>query len=94
MGEFDHPAVKRPLVEIALSDDFSRDLRIKSLQSLARFDDPTVLDEIISILEKPENYIFYNEIIDLVYENGSYDDYKGKLRFAAFKAHQNYYNGN
>ncbi len=93
MGEFDHPAVKRPLVEIALSEDFSRDLRIKSLQSLARFKDPTVLDEIISILEEPENYMFYNEIIDLVHEYGSYEDYKGKLRSAAFKAHQNYTNG-
>ena len=38
--------------------------------------------------------IFYNEIINLVYENGSYDEFKGKLRTAAYKAHKNYTNGN
>ncbi len=94
MGEFDHPAVKRPLIEIALTDDFPRDIRIKSLQSLAMFKDQTVLEDIIAILERSENYIFYNEIINLVYENGSFEDYKGKLRTAAYKAHINYTNGN
>ena len=58
------------------------------------FKDQTVLEDIIAILERSENYIFYNEIINLVYENGSFEDYKGKLRTAAYKAHINYTNGN
>ena len=93
MGNFQHPRIKVALIEIAKSNDFSLDLRIKSLQALSKFEDSSVLDDIIGMLEQSENYIFYNEIINIVNETDSFDIYKEQLRDAAFEAHKNNING-
>ena len=58
---FAKDTIKIALIEIAKSNDFSLDLRIKSLQALSKFEDSSVLDDIIGMLEQSENYIFYNE---------------------------------
>ena len=48
-------------IEVAKTDGFPRLLRIKAIQSLASFNDPLVLDELIPLLESSTNYNFYYE---------------------------------
>ena len=59
---------------------------MKAIRALANFDDPTVIDDVLNILNLPSNYIYYNEIIGMIKELGQYNNYSTKLRHAAFQA--------
>ena len=64
----------------------------KAIMTTAIFGHPSDMDEILSILEDPENYVFYNEIIDLVDISNKKNKlrYEIKLRKVAYKAYINY----
>ena len=62
LGEFDDPEVKKAVIAIAQSDDYPVDIRKKAINNLPSFKDPTVLDGLLPLLEKKENYIFYDNI--------------------------------
>ena len=63
---------------------------MKAFKGLTRFaDDPEVADEIIELLNDPDNYVYYQEIITILKDYDLYNNYKVKLRMAAFKAMQN-----
>ena len=47
---------------------------------------PESADEIIELLQDPENYTYYQEIIAILKEYDIHDDYKVELRKAAFMA--------
>ena len=64
-----------------------------SIKALASFDDPTVIDEVIEILYHPSNYIYYSEIISMLKELGQYEQYRSKLRNAAYQAMKQDING-
>jgi len=64
-------------------------MRLRALQAVADFNDESVLSEIITILENPNNYMFYPEILDMLVKMKKFDQYKNELRMAAFKAHTN-----
>ena len=40
----------------------------------------------MELLNDPANYMYYNEIIGMLYEFGVYDNYRDKLRMAAYNA--------
>lgn len=88
LGNFDDPAVKPTLVEIALSPDLSRELRIKAIRSLAKFKDPSLFEQILPMLEKPENYPYYPYIIELAQRLGVTEQYKNQLETAALVAQE------
>ena len=92
MKEFKDPSIAEKLKEIAKSNDYPRTLRLKALQALSVQEDQSDMDEILSILEDPENYVFYNEIIDLVDISNKKNKlrYEIKLREVAYKAYINY----
>ena len=62
LGEFDDPEVKKAVIEIAHSDDYPVDIRKKAIDNLAAFNDPSVVDGLLPLLEHKENYIYYDNI--------------------------------
>lgn len=88
LGNFDDPAVKPVLVEIALTPDVPRPLRIKAIQNLANFDDPKVVGPIVVLLEEAKNYEFYPHIVELARRLGVEEEVKDQLRRAALVAQE------
>ena len=80
LNNYDNPQMKPGYIQIIKNDSFPRLLRIKAIQGLANFNDPTVLDEIIPILDNPDNYEFYFEILNLVNMLDAPEIYKNKIR--------------
>ena len=89
LDNFDNPEIKTVYREIATTKDFPSNIRLKAFKGLTRFsDDPETVDEVITLLNDPDNYVYYNEIIAMLQDYDVYDDYQGKLRMAAFNAMQ------
>ncbi len=86
LDNFDNPEIKSLYLEIAQTSDFPSNIRLKAFKGLTRFSDPEVVDGIVELLHDPENYVYYNEIVEMLHEFGVYDKYRDKLRMAAFKA--------
>lgn len=86
LGEFDDPAIKPAMLEIALSDDFPLSFRKQAITNLANFNDPTVLDRVIPLLEKPENYYLKAEISALAEALLPGPEGRERIRRAALKA--------
>ena len=90
LDNYDNPNIKSVYKEIANTEDFPSNIRLKAFKGLTRFaDDPEVADEIIELLNDPDNYVYYQEIITILKDYEIYNDYQVKLRMAAFKAMQN-----
>ena len=87
LGEFDDPEVKKAVIEIAHSNDYPTDIRKKAIDNLAAFNDPSVVDGLLPMLEKKENYIYYDNIINMVYALGEEKKNAEAVRRMAFKAH-------
>ena len=87
LGEFDDPEVKKAVIEIAHSNDYPVDIRKKAIDNLAAFNDPSVVDRLLPMLEEKENYIYYDNIINMVYALGEEKKNAESVRRMAFKAH-------
>ena len=87
LGEFDDPEVKKAVIEIAHSNDYPTDIRRKAIDNLAAFNDPSVVDGLLPMLEEKENYIYYDNIINMVYALGEEKKNAESVRRMAFKAH-------
>ena len=87
LGEFNDPEVKKAVIEIAYSDDYPVDIRKKAIDNLAAFKDPSVINRLLLLLEKKENYIYYDNIINLVYTLGEERKNAESVRKKAFIAH-------
>ena len=87
LGEFDDPEVKKAVIEIAHSNDYPTDIRKKAIDNLASFNDPSVVGGLLPMLEKKENYIYYDNIINMVYALGEEKKNAESVRRMAFKAH-------
>jgi len=87
LDNFENPEIKTIYKEIAITKDFPSNIRLKAFKGLIRFsDDPETVDEVITLLNDPSNYVYYNEIIGMLQAHGVYENYQDKLRMAAFKA--------
>ena len=87
LGEFDDPEIKKAIIEIAQSNDYPSDIRKKAIDKLANFNDPSVLDKLLPMLKNKNNYIYYDNIIDMVYALGEEKKNAESVRRMAFKAH-------
>ena len=87
LEEFDDPEVKKAVIEIAHSNDYPTDIRKKAIDNLAAFNDPSVVDGLLPMLEEKENYIYYDNIINMVYALGEEKKNAESVRRMAFKAH-------
>ena len=86
LKNFDNPEIKSLYLEIAQTNDFPSNIRLKAFRGLARFSDPDVINGVVELLNDPANYIYYNEIIGMLKESDMYGNYQHKLRMAAYKA--------
>ena len=87
LGEFDDPEVKKAVLEIAQSSDYPVDIRKKAIDNLGAYNDPAVIDKVLPILETRGNYIYYNNILDMIYILGEEKLYAEKVRRMAYRAH-------
>ena len=87
LGEFDDPEVKTAVLEIAKSNDYPVQIRRKAIDNLSAFNDPSVVIGLLPLLEKKENYIYYDNIIDMIYELGEEKKNAELVRRMAYKAH-------
>ena len=86
LGEFNEPEVKLAIVEIASSEDYPIDIRKKAIDNLGAFKDASVIPDILPILEKKENYVYYDNILDMVYMLGEEKIWAEQVRRMAHKA--------
>ncbi len=87
LGEFNEPEVKKAVLEIASSGDYPTDIRKKAIDNLGTYRDPSVIDKVLPILENKNNYIYYDNIIDMIYTLGQEQVYAETVRRMAFSAH-------
>ena len=88
LEDYNSPDVKPVFVEVATTEGFPRLIRIKAIQSLANFNDVTVLDDLIPILENSNNHDYYYELTNLANALNADSNYKQKIKEASFKAMQ------
>ena len=86
LGEFNEPEVKLAVVEIASSEDYPIDIRKKAIDNLGTFKDASVIPKILPILEKKENYVYYDNILDMVYMLGEEKIWAEQVRRMAHRA--------
>lgn len=91
--EYDNPEIVPLLEEVATNKDLPYAIRLKSITSLASFNDERSIDAIIDMLKDPENYVFYNEILNLMNARGGYEIFKNRVRKVAFDAMVEYEKG-
>jgi len=87
LGEFNDPEVKKAVIEIAHSEDYPMDIRKKAIDNLAAFNDPSVLNGLLPMLANKDNYVYYDNIINMVYKLGEEKKNAESVRRMAFKAH-------
>jgi len=89
LEEYQNPEIKPVFIEVAKTEGFPRLLRIKAIQSLEGFNDVSVLDELIPMLENSYNYDYYYEVNNLANKLKANATYKQKIKLAGYKAMQN-----
>ena len=89
LEDYNNPQMKPLFLDVAQTEGFPKGLRIKAIQSLANFNDETVLNDLIYMLESHENYQFYYEIYTLAEKLNANQNYMNKIRQAGFNAMRN-----
>jgi len=89
LENYTNPYVKPVFIEVAKTDGYPTNIRRKAINSLAHFNDETVLDELIPILENSNNYEYYYEITSLAEAINASNKYLEKIRLAGYKAMKN-----
>ncbi len=87
--EYQNPEVIPLLQEVALTTDLPHGTRLKSIKTLSKFNDERSIEAIVKMLEDPQNYIFYYDIISMMDEFGGYSKFKNRIRAVSFKAMNN-----
>ena len=59
------------------------------MQALVNFGDPSVIDEILPLLEDSNNYVFYENIVEMILDLDAMPNYEAKLRQVSFQAMEN-----
>ena len=89
LGNFDDPKIKKAFIEIALNNKYDLALRKKAIKKLGNLGDASVIQTFLPLLNDPNNYVFYNEIISLINNLAGEDKHREEIRRLAYKAHMN-----
>ena len=87
LGEFHDPEVKKAVIEIAQNNDYPIEIRKKSIDNLAAFNDPNVVQLLLPMLEIRDNYILYDNIINMINDLGEAEKNAELVRRMAYRAH-------
>ena len=79
MSEQNNIELKPVIIEVALTESLPYHIRIKAIKSLANFGDPSVIDKVIVLLNDSKNYIFYDQIVDLILSMDVMPEYESML---------------
>ena len=90
MGNYNSKEIKESLLDISKDSDNPHHIRIKAINSLKDLADQETVDEMLLMLENPDNYKYYNEIIDLIKSVGDSKEVNDNLRKVAFQAMKNH----
>lgn len=66
LGNFDDPELKMAMVKVARDDQMPSRFRKRAIKSLATYKDPIITNQLIEILDNPDNFIFYADLRELV----------------------------
>ena len=89
MGNYNSTEIKEALLDIAKDGENPHHIRIKAINSLKDLADKEIVDEMLVMLENPDNYKYYNEIISLIKSVGDSKEINDNLRKVAFQAMKN-----
>ena len=90
MGNYNSKEIKESLLDISKDGDNPHHIRIKAINSLKDLADKEIVDEMLIMLEDPDNYKYYNEIIALIKSVGDSKEVNDNLRKVAFQAMKNH----
>ena len=85
LGEFSDPAVIPTLIEIAKDSEFPLKTRKDAITALTKFNDPDVFAQLLPMMEKPKNYVLFDEMTSMASALGDEAAFS-KLRLKAFEA--------
>ena len=89
LEDYNNPQMKPLFIEVSKTEGFPKGLRIKAIQSLANFNDESVLNDLIEMLDNKANYEFYYEISSLAEKINANQSYINKIRQAGLNAMKN-----
>jgi HEAT repeat protein len=90
MGNYNSTEIKESLLDISKDSENPHHIRIKAINSLKDLADKEIVDEMLLMLENPDNYKYYNEIISLVKSVGDAKEVNQNLRKVAYQAMKNH----
>ena len=90
MGNYNSSEIKESLLDISKDGENPHHIRIKAINSLRDLADKEIVDEMLVMLENPDNYKYYNEIIALIKSVGDSREVSDNLRKVAFQAMKNH----
>ncbi|HPC36136.1 MAG TPA: hypothetical protein P5268_02240 [Candidatus Marinimicrobia bacterium] len=85
MGDYSDPAVVPALIEIVKNTDYPTATRQSALAALVKFKDLEAFNQLLPIMENPENYVLYDEMTKLATAIGQ-PEVLDQFRRAALKA--------
>lgn len=85
LGNFSSQAVVPTLIEIAKNPEFPLKTRREALTALIKFKDPDIFQQLLPMMEKPDNYILFDEMTSMATELGDPDAFN-QLRQKAYQA--------
>ncbi|MDB9722442.1 hypothetical protein OAA83_00760 [Candidatus Marinimicrobia bacterium] len=88
LGEFDDPAIRRAVKEVAMNSEYPLKIRIKAIEKLADVSDETVIPSIMPILSDYNQYKLHQAVISTIKNLGQYNTYEEEIRRRIFEAHQ------
>lgn len=87
MEKFTDPRLKPALSEIASNNDLPRNIRSQAIEAIGQYDDPALYESLISLMQDPDNYYFYEQIHRIINRQGTTAQME-RLRRATWNAHQ------
>ena len=88
LGEFDDPAIRKAVKEVAMNNEYPLNIRIKAIEKLADVSDESVIPSIMPILSDYNQYKLHQTVITTIKNLGQYDIYEEEIRRRVFEAHQ------
>lgn len=85
LGDYSDPAVIPALVAISKDDSYPLNIRKKALSALIKFKSNEAFDQLVPMMEIPENYVLFDEMSKMAAELGGSAPFN-KLRLAARQA--------
>lgn len=73
LGNFDDPELKMAMIKVARDDQMPSRFRRRAIKSLSNYKDPIITSQLIDMLQNPDNFIFYEDLREMV---GNIDDHE------------------